>query len=177
MKFGDFDHDIRSHRHLHRGYVTLADTSNAGTVAAYNAQGQTTPKAWLSAPQRLPCLADRSNSDVLCRIHQDKRRSKLGRALCICPVCVSADTPNASGCVEYTRINDAQTWQSVLRLLHLPCLQIDSSLTHRYLASSKLETKTHLHHPLPLSQRIANAGHHGFQCRKACCGSEKDGVG
>ena len=29
MKFSDFDQDIRNHRHLHRGYVTEADTSNA----------------------------------------------------------------------------------------------------------------------------------------------------
>ena len=91
----------------------LADTSNAGGVAVYHAQGQTTLKAWLTALQYLPCLAvaDTSNSDAPRRIHQDKRRSKLGRVLCcICPVWVSADTPNAGGCVEYTRTNDAPSW-------------------------------------------------------------------
>jgi len=54
-------------------------------------------------------------------------------------------------------------------LLHPPCLQIDSSLTRRHQASSKLETEPQSHHQLPVLQiqRIADAGRQGFQWGKA----------
>ena len=68
-----------------------------------------------------------------------------------------------------------QNWMSALP--HLPSLQIDSSLTSRYPASSKLETEPQSHHQLPIPQRIANAGRQGFQWGTACFTSTKDVVG
>jgi len=60
---------------------------------------------------------------------------------------------------------------------HPPSLQIDSLLTSRYPASSKLETEPQSHRQLPTPQRIANAGRQGLQLWKTCCTSTKDVVG
>ena len=65
----------------------------------------------------------------------------------------------------------------MIALLHLPCLEIDSSLTSRYLASPKVETEPQSHHQLPIPQRIDNAGRQGFQWGKAYCIPKKDVVG
>ena len=50
----------------------------------------------------------------------------------------------------------------VTTLLHLPTLQIDSSLTTHYPTSSKIETEPGCHHHLHIPQLAANAGHRGF---------------
>ena len=63
----------------------------------------------------------------------------------------------AEGCARYTKTNDTCSTHLELKawtttLLRLPCLQIDSSLTSCYRASSKLETEyhSHYHHGLPI---------------------------
>ena len=64
-----------------------------------------------------------------------------------------------------------KAWMPVTTLLHLPCLQIDSSLTSRY-SVSKIETEPQRHHQLPIPQgpqRIANAGRQGFRWGEVCC--------